>query len=226
MNKVLILTILLLFILSCNKENEQKVVAPKKYFSVNFRKLKPDDSSWAKYLTWDNIEERNLGEDKIYYTINKKFHVFENTLLEIQFPSVRYKLDSKYRSLHCLICSGYLYDDKLFYSDDDKCFYFLWLNRTLEDKFGRFEFKWEIGKSTDTIYSNLDKKVIAKIFPKFKGIVIDGKITEIKIYRNYDVSEWLFYQDIEFVGFDRYEDIYKIYKDSLTKSKQKFKNEH
>lgn len=91
MIKLLLLILPFLFILSCYKTNEPKLIASKNYYSVNFIILKNVDSLKDNSLFWDHIEERNLGETKINYTINKKYHLFDNTYLEIQFPSVRYR---------------------------------------------------------------------------------------------------------------------------------------
>lgn len=119
-----------------------------------------------------------------------------------------------------------LVSEKNYLDQRNKCFYVLWLNSSTPNGLGHYEQRWGIGTRTDTIYSNLNISVINRIFPKFQGILIDGKISEVVIHENYNVNEWWFYQDIEFVGFNRFEDTYKLYKDSLNKSKQKFKNDN
>jgi hypothetical protein len=214
MGTKLFLLMLSIIIISCEKDQISKKRIPDKYFNVKLTEKQPMDSLNYNHFVWDYIEVKNLGEWKINYTSNRKYHYFNNTLYEIQFPSVRFNLKNKFGTLHCLIGKGVIDEDQ-FSKFSDKCFYIFWLNRSIEDKLHHFYKEWGIGHWTDTIYTNIDEKMIKDIYPEFNGKVVNGNITEIIIYQDFDISSWWFYQDIELVGFNRLKDNYKTLKDSI-----------
>ncbi len=166
----------------------------------------------AEYDRWSS-QVYNL------YSDNSKHHLFANNDLEIEFEITRFQ----YENNRMIPISIFCHIGCINKFPSDYCYYILWINRyklrysdviDINDTTKYYPQVWEIGKTTDKIYTNINKSIINKLFPKFKGVCVDGKINEIKIKHNYAVNDQRFYKDIEFHGFNRlydYENFKKHY---------------
>jgi hypothetical protein len=227
--KILFIQFILL-LLSCEEQSKpeyffydmygpQKQI-DEKYFNVKFTDLYGSTS--GKY-TWDYASDINDGENYKIYSKSQNYHVFMDSIhtdyLEIQYACSRYfyynpKLNTLYENIKCLIgsCNGN--------TGISKCFYIFWLNNRHEDTTIKLSRKiyirdWGIGVHTDSIYTNIEREEIYRLFPEFKGKVIDGEISEIVVNDEFSITDHWFYKEIEFVGFNRFRDDYRIFKDSL-----------
>jgi hypothetical protein len=207
----------------CNKSENSfsKKQIPEKYFNIKYTEISDSNSKHNSMKYNGYFGEYNLFTEFhkiISYSNLDTYHIFKNDDLEIQFPTVRFQTNAN-PHLSCLIgCKDIINIDQNNNSEvERKSYYIIWLNNSkINDYNARIE-EWGIGKCTDTIYSNIDKKDIFWLFPKFNGKVIEGKVKEIIVNNNFKTDDWWFYQEIQFIGFDRYFDGYKHYKDSLKK---------
>lgn len=223
--------LILLTLLACNKnqqafEDFNRFDKPRKeislkYFTVkctNLPSMNNEFSKWGDFFDYYGEYSTYPYKEYRIYSYDKMNHLFSNTYLEIQFPH-RYLFKSIPNTLHCFIGNGYRDSGMV---DSKNCFYILWVNNIKRADSLKVHNTWEISSLTDTIISNIDENEIKQLYPEFKGKVVDGKINEIIIKDDYKTDNFWFYQEIEFVGFNRYYDGYQKYKDSLHRLGKEF----
>lgn len=118
---------------------------------------------------------------------------FKNSVAELEYLeySDSTELKNNYENLfRILIAMNY---DSIFKTNS--AFYLKWKNK--KNVNGNYD--WEINEYTDTLYSNISKTEIEKMFRCFNGVYINEKIDTIVTILDYSTISYEFYENIKFI---------------------------
>ncbi|HRP03259.1 MAG TPA: hypothetical protein PLE30_11485 [Candidatus Kapabacteria bacterium] len=215
MKNIIILIILTITTLSCcNERSSEKLELPEIYFNTKFTEIdtgKYNPISRARRFNFKSETEYSFIYSIHLYTRIDSLKLFKNEDLEIQTGIDFYDHDTLI-NLHCQIGVKYIKDynlnSKLRDSISYLCYYIFWQNLEKRDTTNRRRHiipkKWEINKDTRIIYSNIDELEIKRIFPFYKGKVINKNIDEVFVNYNFSTNNERFYGEIEFSGFETF----------------------
>ena len=219
MNKIgLILLILLLTLFACRDKNLQKenqLIQREKSFG---------EMEYKKYIVQNPLDEIDLPDSNYCIDVsflnrssNMGFRVYK--YLNLGYGSILY--------WYCLFDGDHpkqqigifeypsepdefhqtrIYIKKVGTNQSGKACYLRWVNRSttheilvkgvhLDNPF----YVWGIGSFTDTVYSNLNERIIRNTYPDFKGIVRKDDIRQITINYQYFPDKNDFYENIKFI---------------------------
>lgn len=190
-SKNIILIIILFFLNACEKD---KLEAPQSCYTVKYTEPVIEQggyshtTSYTNYIGFTQFSDNPLDLTK--YVSEEKFKLFYNSILEIQdIFTIRFHIKD-YE----------IYNYFISVNKKNKAFYLIWkrndiilFNKNLD---------LQLNLNSDTVYSNIDRKLFQLIFPKFKGKVINGKVNEISVKHDYQIFDHLFYLDIKFIGLE------------------------
>ena len=224
------LTILVLLLISCSKK--EKIIIPEYEYNIDVKEEYSENLIDIPIIQLYHHEEYLCsmcnaggfydGINKFVYSWNKNNHYLKSNDLEIMFVRDKPSSVSGLRPENCYIGAKII-------KNSLKAFYILWQNKGLrpinnQKKEGilKVHYNWEISEDTDSLVTNLDLKIIKKLFPYFNGNYQNIEIDTILL--NYDLSPvtYDFFTDIKFInyqlGYSR--NYYKLR--SLLKNKQNF----
>ena len=160
------------------------------------------------------------GVVKFIYSWNKKNHLFDGDDLEIIFTRERVGKRSLMRPENYIISVKKVKDklkailiiwqnggelpkkdtNKLYLGDRE---YDLSAEDNNPGKYfsNNMKFEWEIGATTDTLWTNLSKEILQKLYPKFSGKYHEIKVDSIFVNYDYPTETYDFYNNIYFNNF-------------------------
>ena len=190
----IIFTLIFLFVLNTCGNTNKKPTIPIEYYNIEIE-IK---NGLYRYMNHAPYYDTKCEYKRWYYEYSSKFmftqdslkHYFTGGGIEIEFESLKIPL------------SCFFIKMKFSFSEyKDYAFYIHWKNRPYDTSMKSL-YKWEIGEYTDTIYSNLDEKIIKEIYPNFKGKYINKQLRKIVLDRKYKTYDIRFYENIILEGLD------------------------
>jgi hypothetical protein len=155
-------------------------------YSINFKSklLRP---YWNCYCNFMHIYD-------------KSDHYFRNTTLEVEFQSYIYDDEIEFYKPGFSIIGCKEINHELF------GFALLWLNKKqntveyLKYSNSILQISNKIDSTTDTLFTSLNKSIINKIFPSFKGVYIKLNLDSIS-WNKIDEDRYEYYNSIKFHDF-------------------------
>ncbi len=185
--KLFVLLILSILFMSCNQNQndyrgkmiEKYIESEEHYLTLReIDKIQIDDSSYNIEVLNFDLAQLNMSLFKYTNENNDikliRYKKYYSELLKSRFVVIEYS----YKSY------SYYLKLKRFPNKKYKGFSIRWKNIACEDKFNfpndeSWNYNWDIGKFTDTLFTNLPKYVIKKCFISFDGIYVKDTIKQI-----------------------------------------------
>lgn len=214
MKPINLILFVLLVLNSCNNNNK---LPENKLFSDSLGIYHYD----FKQLTVQNKIENITVPDKFYeintVILNRNTNMGHNfyqyhdigSTSSLLCHNTYYKNDNLYLIIECRSESYGIYASRLFIkmkgsSYSGNAFYIKWTNRSPAHELLKSDtyvdspfYIWELGKSTDTVYTNLDEKIIRSTYPDFKGVFVYKKYNIITLDYKYNPNKPEFYDNIK-----------------------------
>jgi hypothetical protein len=219
MKKSMLIVFSFIFLTLACKEKPKPLKKPIERGKSNIEKMKEyfvlrplDTANFTKSMYQIDMEQEGspLDVDIFKYIVSSNFDYiykyyelyFEDKItVIIQYPLL--KADYSYHASFIYLNLAYYFGNS---NGDNKGIYVRWVNRALNyDILSHIKiqlnpiFEQGIGKYTDTLYTNLDKSIIERFYPEFKGIYIRSYPKRIKVNFNNDPDTHEFYDNIEFL---------------------------
>lgn len=193
MKKISILIFLMFLVISCNENDCYSKIIFVKFSNYNI----PVKTTHIERVNWLLIPylKKTGCKKPILQVFRKDSSIlkFKYSVAELEYLeySDSTELKNNYENLfRILIAMNY---DSIFKTNS--AFYLKWKNK--KNVNGNYD--WEINEYTDTLYSNISKTEIEKMFRCFNGVYINEKIDTIVTILDYSTIRYEFYENIKFI---------------------------
>lgn len=210
------IVVMIIITISCNNSDQENLI-PESFYNIDVERLNnhlpPLDGRIAlddfelsivnnlEYIEDDISSEKGFVHKKIYKNkiLYKNIYsdtafMIENSDREIVFTREIYKHKVEYAS--CFISIN----------EANKAVFIYWYNKPYDsikvhDKM-TYQYKSEVGKYTDSLFTNLSLEVVKKLFKDFNGGFKNVQVENIILNESHKYFDLQYYDKIIFEGFN------------------------